>query len=100
MKKGTLFSSLCGLYDGNPGRQTSRPIAELLLDAFDDITLSLRLNQVGEIVAQYLTPLNQGQIRILELLDLSPDIYYSLTGIPLSLPLFQSEMCPEFVGGR
>lgn len=91
--------TVCGLYDGNPSRQTSRPSAELLLDAFDDITLSLRLNQVGEIVEQYLTPLNQVQIRILELLDLSPDIYYSLTGIPLSLPIFQSEMSPEFVGG-
>jgi transposase len=90
--------TLRGLYDGNPCRQTSTPSAELLLAAFDDLTLSLRLNQVGEIVEQYLTPLNQIQLRILELLDLSPDIYYSLTGMPLSLPIFQSEMCPEFVG--
>ena len=89
--------TLRGLYDGNPCRQTSRPSAELLLDAFDDITLSLRLNQVGEVAEQYLTPLNPVQIRILELLDLSSDIYYCLTGFSLSLPLFQNHIHPEYV---
>ncbi len=89
--------TLRGLYDGNPCRQTSRPSAELLLDAFDDITLALRLNQVGEIVEQYLTPLNPVQIRILELLDLSADIYSCLTGFSLSIPLFQNHIHPEYV---
>jgi hypothetical protein len=49
--------------------------AELLLDAFDDITLIIRFNQVGEIEEKYLTPLNELQRRILRLLGLSSDIY-------------------------
>lgn len=87
--------TLSGLYDGNPQRSTARPSAELLLQAFDDITLSIHLNQEGAVVAQYLTPLNEVQVRILELVGLSPDIYYCLTGIPLVLPLSQSEVRPE-----
>ncbi|MCP4993742.1 MAG: DUF4277 domain-containing protein [Gammaproteobacteria bacterium] len=87
--------TLSGLYDGNPKRSTATPSAELLLQAFDDITLSLHLNQEGAVVAQYLTPLNEVQVRILELVGLSPDIYYCLTGIPLILPLSQGEVRPE-----
>jgi transposase len=87
--------TLSGLYDGNPKRCTARPSAELLLQAFDDITLSIRLNQEGEVVEQYLTPLNEVQARILELLGLSPDIYHCLAGIPLILPLSQGEVRPE-----
>jgi len=87
--------TLSGLYDGNPKRSTTRPSAELLLQAFDDITLSIHLNQERAVVAQYLTPLNEVQVRILGLLGLSPDIYYCLTGIPLILPLSQSEVRPE-----
>ena len=86
--------TLSGLYDGNPKRRTARPTAELLMNAFDDITLSIRLNQAGEIVEQYLTPLNDVQVRILELLDLSPDIYSCLTGIPVAWPLSQDEVRP------
>ncbi len=89
--------TLPGLYDGNPCRQTSRPSAELLLHAFDDITLSLCFNQAGEIVGQYLTPLNPVQLQILDLLDVSADIYYCLTGIPLSLPTFQGQLRPDYV---
>jgi len=84
--------TLSGLYDGNPKRRTARPTAELLMNAFDDITLSIRLDQVGEIVEQYLTPLNGVQMRILELLDLSPDIYSCLTGISVAWPLSQDEV--------
>jgi len=87
--------TLNGLYDGNPKRCTARPSAELLLQAFDHITLSIHLNQEGETVEQYLTPLNQVQVRILELLGLSSDIYYCLTGIPLILPLSLDEVRPE-----
>jgi len=86
--------TLGGLYDGNPKRCTARPTAESLLGAFDHITVSIHLNPAGEIVEQYLTPLNDVQVQILELLDLSPDIYTCLTGIPISWPLSQDEVRP------
>lgn len=65
------------------------------MNAFDDITLHIRRNPAGEIVERYLTPLNDVQLRILELLNLSPDIYYCLTSIPVELPLSQCEACSE-----
>ena len=86
--------TLSGLYDGNPKRRTARPTAELLLDAFDDITLLIRFNQVGEIEEKYLTPLNELQKRILNLLGLSSDIYDCLTGIPVAWPVTQGEVRP------
>lgn len=82
-------ATLSGLYDGNPKRCTARPTAELLLNAFDDLTLSLRFDQAGEIVETYLTPLNDVQVRILELLGLSPHLYSCLTSIPVAWPLPQ-----------
>ena len=85
--------TLSGLYDGNPKRRTARPTTELLMKAFfDEISLSIRLNQAGEIVEQYLTPLNDVQVRILELLGLSSNLYDLLTGIPVMLPLPQDEV--------
>jgi transposase len=69
--------TLPGLYDGNPQRRTTRPSAELLLSAFDHISLTT-LRQAGRIVYQQLTPLNAVQVRILELLGLSPAIYRGL----------------------
>jgi transposase len=70
--------TLSSLYDGNPKRRTATPSAELLLKAFDHISLTM-LTQAGYIVHQHLTPLSDLQVRILELLDLSPDIYHCLT---------------------
>lgn len=84
--------TLSGLYDGNPKRCTARPTAELLLDAFDDITLSVHFDQTGEIAETYLTPLNDLQVRILGLLGLSPHLYDGLTGIPVAWPLPQGEV--------
>ena len=89
--------TLSGLYAGNPKRRTARPTAELLLDAFDEITLIIRFNQVGEIVEKYLTPLNELQRRILGLLGLSSDIYDCLTGIPVAWPVTQSEVHPASI---
>jgi hypothetical protein len=34
-------TKLAGLYAGNPRRETDRPTAERLLEAFQDITLSI-----------------------------------------------------------
>jgi len=86
--------ALSGLYAGNPKRRTARPSAELLLGAFDHIILTTRLNPAGEIVERDLTPLNKVQVWVLALLDLSPDIYHCLTGIPVAWPLPQSMTCP------
>lgn len=89
--------TLRGLYAGNPKRRTARPTAELLLDAFDEITLIIRFNQVGEIVEKYLTPLNELQRQILGLLGLSSDIYDCLTGIPVAWPVAQGEVRPASI---
>ena len=89
--------TLSGLYAGNPKRRTARPTAELLLDAFDDITLIIRFNRVGEIEEKYLTPLNELQRRILRLLGLSSDIYDCLTSIPVAWPVTQGEMHPASI---
>jgi transposase len=86
--------TLSGLYDGNPKRRTARPTAELLLKAFDDITLAIRFNPAGEIVDKSLTLLNELQTQILRLLGLSSHIYDRLTGIPVRWPVSQGEVCP------
>ena len=67
---------LAGLYAGNPKRSTARPTAELLLEAFDDVTL-LVIQEAGYIQG-HLKPLSELQERILQLLDLSPRIYTRL----------------------
>ena len=51
---------IAGLYAGNPKRQTKRPTAEQLLEAFEDITLYHHRDGTCEI-----TPLNDLQCRIL-----------------------------------
>ena len=86
--------TLSGLYDGNPERRTTRPTAELLLNAFDDITLAIRFNPAGDIVDKSLTLLSELQTQILRLLGLSPHIYDRLTGIPVMWPVSRGELCP------
>ena len=69
-------TELAGIYKGNPKRSTPRPSAELLLEAFEYITLTV----VHEIhrTLRHLTPLTPVQQRILKLLDIPPDIYTRL----------------------
>jgi transposase len=67
---------LAGLYAGNPTRAPARPTTELMLRAFEGLTL-IRLN-AGDGESRHLTPLTSVQRRILELLDLSPTIYWRL----------------------
>jgi len=62
---------LTGLYDGNPKRATSRPSAEQLLKAFDNLTLYILPNAV--ISVSSLSPL---QRQILSLLKLPESIYH------------------------
>jgi transposase len=65
---------LAGLNAGNPTRATARPTTELMLYVFEGLTLTfLRAGNGGQM---HLTPLTPAQQRILELLDLSPTIYW------------------------
>jgi transposase len=63
--------TLKGLYPGQPGRQAKRPSAELLLKAFEGISLAI-LEVASELVGQ-ITPLTSLQQRLLALWDLPPD---------------------------
>ena len=66
-------AKLRGIYAGQPGRQTARPSAELLLGAMKTISVS-----VVEVQGQFhalLSPLTAVQKRLLELWGLPPDLY-------------------------
>lgn len=68
--------TLSGLYAGNPTRQTARPTAERLLEAFQEVTLTV-IEGVGQ-VYRHLTSLSPLQERILELLGFSSRVYRKL----------------------
>ncbi len=68
----TAHTTLAGLAVGNPKRTTARPSAEHLLEAFQDITLTII--QDGAQVRRQLTPLSPLQQRVLDLLGLSPTL--------------------------
>lgn len=67
---------LAGLYAGNPKRATTRPTAERLLAAFQEITLTVIAEPHQ--TRRHLTPLSALQQRILALLDFPRDIYTRL----------------------
>jgi transposase len=67
---------LVGLHAENPKKGTARPTSERLLAAFRQITLTIITLPTG--VLHHVTPLTPLQQRILELLDLAPDIYQAL----------------------
>jgi transposase len=69
-------AKLKAIYRGQPGRQTAKPTTEMLLRIFRGITLS-RITLQGK-TYDYLTPLNETQQRILELLEMPLDIYDKL----------------------
>src|SRR6266852_3674576 len=69
-------SVLSGLYAGNPKRATAQPTAERLLEAFDEITLTVVTNPA--LCLRHLTPLSALQLCILALLDLPPSLYTQL----------------------
>jgi transposase len=66
-----------GLYAGNPKRATTRPTAERVLEAFQDITLTVI--QASQHTRRHVTPLSELQQRLLALLGFSPDIYLRLS---------------------
>jgi transposase len=68
---------LRGLYPGQAGRKTSRPSAELLLGAFQGISLTI-VEVAGQQTA-LLTSLSPLQEKLLSLWDLPTDLYDRLT---------------------
>jgi hypothetical protein len=69
-------TKLAGLYAGNPKRATDRPTAERLLEAFEDITLTIVKGP--QQTERYVTALSPLQRRILEMLDFSSALYTRL----------------------
>lgn len=67
---------LVGLHRENPRKTTATPTTERLLQAFSNITLTII--HFPDRLVRHVTPLTPLQVRILELLSLSPDIYCSL----------------------
>jgi transposase len=68
---------LAGLFAGNPKRRSSQPTAERLLEAFNEVTLTI-VHAPG-LVQRHVTPLSPLQQQILTLLGLSPVVYLQLT---------------------
>jgi len=69
---------LRGVYAGQPGRGTSRPSAELLLEAFRG--LDLRMAKAESVRCRTVSPLNAVQRHILELLEVPVHVYEGLAG--------------------
>jgi len=69
---------LYGVYAGQPGRGTSRPSAELLLEAFQG--LDLRTVEAQGVRYRTVSPLSTWQKRILQLLDIPVHVYEGLAG--------------------
>ncbi len=65
-----------GLHPENPKKATATPTTERLLTAFGHIPLTVL--HFPDHVLRHVTPLTSLQLDILNLLDLSPDIYHSL----------------------
>ena len=70
-------AKLAGLYAGNPKRATAKPTAERLLEAFQEITLTVI--QETHQTHRHLTPLSELQQHILALVGFPPDIYTRLS---------------------
>jgi transposase len=74
-------AKLQGIYDGQPGRKTARPSAELLLRVLRTISISV-VEMDGRIHA-LLSPLTEVQKRLLELWGLPPNLYENVAcGFP------------------
>jgi transposase len=80
----TEGAKLAGLYAGNPRRATDRPTAERLLEAFQDITLTLRKGH--QQTDRHVTALNPLQQRILEVLGFSSALYTRLCTVSSEPP--------------
>jgi transposase len=72
-------AELSGIYPGNPKRATPRPTMERMLEAFDNINLSVV--HLAEQTLCQVTPLTAVQKRILSLLGLPTTLYTNWTTI-------------------
>jgi transposase len=70
---------LSGIYPGNPKRSTPRPTMERMLEAFDNINLSMV--HLAEQTLCQVTPLTTVQERILSLLGLPTTLYTNWTTV-------------------
>jgi len=77
-------AKLAGLYAGNPRRETARPTAECLLEAFRDITLTII--EGPQQTNRHLTALSPLQQRLLELLGFSSELYTRLCTVSAEPP--------------
>jgi transposase len=75
---------LAGLYAGNPQRATDRPTAERVLEAFQDLTLTLIKG--SQQTDRHMTALRPLQQRILEVLGFSSALYTRLCTISSEPP--------------
>jgi transposase len=75
---------IAGLYAGNPKRETARPTAERLLEAFQDLTLTVI--ELPQQTMRHVTPLSLVQLRILEILGFSSEVYTRLEAISVEPP--------------
>src|SRR5712692_7113375 len=80
----TEGAKLAGLYAGNPRRETDRPTAERLLEAFEGITLTIIEGQPQTL--RHLTVLSPLQQRILEMLGFSSALYTRLCTVSSEPP--------------
>jgi transposase len=71
--------TLAGLYVGNAKRETARPTAERLLEAFQEATLTVVEGATQ--IYRHLTALTPLQVRILELLGFSSHVYTRLCAV-------------------
>jgi transposase len=77
-------SEIVGLYAGNPKRAPARPTAERLLEAFQELTLTV-IKLPPQTIC-HVTPLSPVQLRILEILSLSSEIYTRLEALSVEPP--------------
>ncbi len=77
-------AKLAGLYAGNPKRETDRPTAERLLEAFQDSTLTIIKGP--QQTDRHVTALSPLQQRILEILGFSSALYTRLCAVSAEPP--------------
>jgi transposase len=77
-------TTISGLYAGNAKRTTARPTAERLLEAFQEVTLTVI--EGSQQSHRHMTTLSPLQERILELLGFSAQAYTRLCDVSLEPP--------------
>jgi transposase len=77
-------NKMAGLYAGNPKRETARPTAERLLEAFEEVTLTVI--ELPHQTICHVTPLSPVQLRILEILGFSSELYTRLEAVSVEPP--------------